>query len=344
MRSGTSIRRAIIASVGLHILLAVGLVSLARWQAAHPTLPGTSPRIDTRVDIRFESPSAEPETSVEVSVATPAPTPITPPPEPPTESPPAAEPKTTDTTPLPAPDETRPPLGKTTPVPQTLPPEMLALLKKPQPATVVEVPLTLTPLDPESAATPPSQVRPAGGLGERPPAPSRPTPTPGSTLEGGVPLHSALAPGQTIVYVLDKSGSMGAGGKYEVALRALVATLKAQPPTVRFQVVVYEGYAFPPLPATTPTGLISATAVNVDRMADALRILSPRGRSNHIEGLREALTLGSEQGPDFVILLTDGNDLPISTIRSLRRGMGKRSVVYVAPVTDEGVGKLIEMK
>jgi hypothetical protein len=226
------------------------------------------------------------------------------------------------------------------PVPQSLPPEVLSLLKKPRAnvQTVVEVPLTQVALRPDMLAPTPAPVRPA--VGTTAPAQSPAKRPDGLDLASGPTLHGSLAPGQTIVYVLDKSGSMGAGGKFDVARRSLIATLKAQPPTVRLQVVVYDSSASPPLPAPG-SGLAAATAEHVGHLSEVIRGLEPpRGRSDHIAGLREALALK----PDFVLILTDGDDLPVATFRTMIRRAEKPVALCIARVTADGVGAPVVFK
>jgi hypothetical protein len=131
---------------------------------------------------------------------------------------------------------------------------------------------------------------------------------------------------------------MGEWGKFDAARRALVATLRQQPESVRFQVVIYAGSASVLLPAT---GCLPATADNVNRTIDALHALGPpSGRSNHAEGVQAALKLR----PDFVLILTDAADLPTLTLRALVKQAAKPAVVCVARVTATGVGMAVEVK
>ena len=55
------------------------------------------------------------------------------------------------------------------------------------------------------------------------------------------PIHGPLNAGQSIVYILDASGSMGEWGKFDKARKKLIATLQSQRETVSFQVVIYTG-------------------------------------------------------------------------------------------------------
>ncbi len=147
-------------------------------------------------------------------------------------------------------------------------------------------------------------------------------------------MHGALKPGQTVVYVLDSSGSMGAAGKFDAARAALVATLRAQPATVRFQVIVYDGTAQPLLASdgTAP----HATEANVRAASAKLATLEPRGKSNHLVAVRAALDFR----PDVIVLLTDADDLSAAALKSV----AKPVLVCVGLVTAAGVQPPRELK
>jgi hypothetical protein len=125
---------------------------------------------------------------------------------------------------------------------------------------------------------------------------------------------------------------MGEWGKFTKARAALIATLRAQPQTVRFQVVLYAGTADFPLPAPVG-GCVAATAGDIDRMEAALGSRSPAGRSDHVAGLRLALALR----PDFVLILTDATDLPAAKFRGVVAQHGRPVKVCVARVGAERV-------
>lgn len=311
-----SFRGAVAASVVLHAALAVALISLGRWHAGRPD-PPQPPRIDTRVtdEPRIAVGFAE-ERAVEVVVNPDPPRPTEPPPPAPTPQPPSGS---------------RPEVVR---VPATLPSELLALMRKPQPVgpAVVEVPLNPTRLNPPTAPSPapaPAPVRPAAHVSGSPVSASPPV----------RPVHGPLAAGRAIVYVLDASGSMGEWGKFARAGAAVVAALRLQPPTVRFQVVLYASTAAPPLPAPVG-GSVAANEHNIDRVEEMLGRHPPAGRSDHAAGLREALKLH----PDFVLILTDATDLPVAKFRGLLAQHGRPVTVCVAPVGAEGVGPPVEVK
>jgi len=266
-------RRAVAASVALHVALAAVLVIVVKsGREAKPARPG----VDTRAD----------EAVVRMSLDEPAvnaPT-LDVPPSPPTVEPPVAQPETS-----------RPPLAAV--VPQSLPAAALALIRRTGPAGAIADP----------------NVKPAGAA----PASAQ-------------PIHGAMTPGQSVVYVLDGSGSMGEFGKFAAARAALVATLRRQPEGVRFQVIAYGSTARPLFPG----GCVPATPANVAAAEAKLLALEPAGRSNHAEAVRLAAGLR----PDVILLLTDADDLSAAQFKSALAAAGKPIPVCVAKATPYNVG------
>src|SRR5262249_35833802 len=132
--------------------------------------------------------------------------------------------------------------------------------------------------------------------------------------------------------------SMGASGKFEAARGALVSTLKLQPTSVRFQVIVYSGTATPLL--TGNGTALPATEANVRAAIGALATLEPRGTSNHPGAVRAALAFG----PDVVLMLTDADDLNAKVLKSIAASAPKPILMCVGQVTAEGVQSPRELK
>ncbi len=147
-----------------------------------------------------------------------------------------------------------------------------------------------------------------------------------------------MKPGRVVVYVLDCSGSMGAAGKFTLARDALLATLKQQPTTVRFQVVIYTGAARALL--ASDGNALPATEANIRAASDKLAELEPRGKSNHADAVRLALTFR----PDVVLVLTDADDLNAIALKTVIASATKSAPVYVGQVTPEGVQRAKELR
>lgn len=204
------------------------------------------------------------------------------------------------------------PRGPVTPtVPRALPPELLALVRKhastePVGGSVTEVPATPGPANPPADA----HVKPAGA-------------------RGATPIHGALRPNQTAVYVLDSSGSMGANGMFDAARAQLVATLNAQPAGARFQVIAY---AARPTPLLASAGsALPFTGANVRVAEQKLGALEPRGTSDHLAAVRAAVAFR----PDVILVLTDSHDLTAAALKPLLAGTS--ATVFVGTVTPDGV-------
>lgn len=111
---------------------------------------------------------------------------------------------------------------------------------------------------------------------------------------------------QTIVYVVDASGSMI--GTLPIVLRDLESSVGKLAPTQQFQVVFFGpgGYTPAPHPADPPgrlktTRLIRATPGNIEAVLAWARTVRPTGKSNPIAALEVALSLR----PDVVFVLSN---------------------------------------
>jgi hypothetical protein len=219
--------------------------------------------------------------------------------EPPT-PPPTPEPPPSAPPPPEAAPGSRPPVA--TVVPNALPADVVAMIRRP------------------SAVTDPN-VKPAAHASPAPAA---------------RPIHGAMRAGQTVVYVLDCSGSMGEFGKFDAARAALAATLRRQPEGVRFQVIAYNSTAR----ALLPGGCVAASGVNIDAAVSALAGLKAAGRSNHAEAVRS----GAALRPDVILILTDADDLHITALKPALAAAGKPVIVCVAKATADGVGEPKEVR
>ena len=123
------------------------------------------------------------------------------------------------------------------------------------------------------------------------------------------PLHEKLRSGKSIVYVLDRSSSMGIDGRLARACEAIRASLDQLNPDCRFQIVAYNGGA-----VSFSTQLVEATDANRERASRWLKQLVAEGRSEHRTGLREAIWLH----PNAVFLLTDADDVNEKEVKAIR--------------------------
>jgi hypothetical protein len=183
----------------------------------------------------------------------------------------------------------------------------------------------VTPTPPDPPPSPPpmfpqatrhsSDIRPVGATTQGP-SPEPPRSLPESV--SGTPLHGKLKAGKSIVYVLDRSSSMGTDGQLRKACAAIKASLCQLPADCRFQIVAYNGGV-----ARLASELLPATDENRLRAERWLDGLIAEGSSNHRVGIQEALWLR----PDGIFFLTDADDLDEREVKAISSLM--REPVYL---------------
>ena len=142
----------------------------------------------------------------------------------------------------------------------------------------------------------------------------------------GHPLHGALPSGQTVVYILDRSTSMGLDREtFDAARSAVVATVQALPEDARFQVIAYSGAAVRLLPGED---LPKKSDALCEALVEALDGLTPEGESRHEVALRAAMRLGA----DSLVFITDADDEELAALRPILKGHGKAVSVSVVRV------------
>jgi hypothetical protein len=132
----------------------------------------------------------------------------------------------------------------------------------------------------------------------------------GSGVTGSLfPLPATAA---SVVYVLDRSVSMGMDGKLDRACQELLAGLRRLPPSARFQVIAYNSYAESLVIAGRADLLLAEPAV-IEQAIRKVQHLSASGVSNHIGALRRALDLH----PDVLFFVTDADALSLEQVAAI---------------------------
>lgn len=131
------------------------------------------------------------------------------------------------------------------------------------------------------------------------------------------------ARGQSVVFVLDRSASMGQSRAFGVARRELLAGLDRLPATTRFQVIVYNRIA-EVLRIAGQADLVPATPENRREAARLLHGLTTEGGTEHLPALQRALVLQA----DVIYFLTDAHDLKAEHARMVTRLNRGRSVIH----------------
>lgn len=185
-------------------------------------------------------------------------------------------------------------------------------------------PVSRAPAGPTGAADPPIR-RPAGLTGSAIPSGTMIGASAGVTFAG---LEAQQA--RSVVYVVDASGPMVTS--LPLVLAEVRRSVAALAPTQRFSVVLFrdpamengEGVAVDqsePRTLVFEPRLVDATPRQVGRLADWLSQVTPRGRSNPLDGLRAAIALK----PQVIFLLT----------RSIERSGGGQWELGRAKTLDE---------
>ncbi len=194
------------------------------------------------------------------------------------------------------------------------------------------------PLGPASAQLP-SFAEPNVGTGETQEEPGAPTPRAerGTGLSGRGRLTTSFfnveTEGQSIVYVIDRSASMGLDGSYEAAKRELMASLSQLPDSARFQVIVYNRTA-EPLLIDGRAELARATSENKRRVDVLLRNLYAEGGTEHVRALRRALALHAE----VVFFFTDADNLRAEQVRMVTLANHGGSVIHAIELNSGKAG------
>ena len=176
--------------------------------------------------------------------------------------------------------------------------------------------------------TPVAEPQPAIGTG----APmTKPAAVAQSNFAGraGVPpvlLHGALPGGKSVVYILDRSTSMGLTREtFDAARAALLASVQALPADCRFQVIAYNGRVTRLFPGQD---LLKPSGEWLERLGTALLELTPEGDSHHGVALRAALAIGA----DHLVFITDAGEEELAALRPILKGSAKPVAVSIVRV------------
>jgi hypothetical protein len=142
------------------------------------------------------------------------------------------------------------------------------------------------------------------------------------------------ARGRSVVYVVDRSSSMGVNGALDAVKRELRASLDRLPEDARFQIVFYNRHA-EVLSIDRQTGLLPATAANKSQAVQRLDSLTAEGGTAHLEALQRALNLGA----DVIYFLTDADDLPPQTVQAVTRLNQRRVSIHTMELTAANRGR-----
>jgi hypothetical protein len=174
-------------------------------------------------------------------------------------------------------------------------------------------------------AAEPAAVRAVGHVEAGPaeaPAASDPA-APAAATFFGVP-----AAGRSVVFVIDRSASMGLAGRLERAVRETATSLRRLPRHVRFAVIAYDRSAEP----MRFGGLVAAEPAAVEAAVAGLERLTAEGGTDHRRALRAALALG----PEVVYFLTDDDELTAADVAAVSAANRGRTAIHAVCLAAPG--------
>jgi hypothetical protein len=211
----------------------------------------------------------------------------------------------------------------------------------------VQRPLPRRPAPQLPSVTPPPVVEPAAHGPSAAPAwvpggvsKEEASSVPGEQGTGGNAAETTAffqvpAQGRSVVYVIDRSSSMGAGGRLALARRELLASLGRLRPPVCFQIIAYNRHP-EALRVAGRVELLLATEENKQLAARFLAELVAEGSTEHGQALDQAVALR----PDVIYFLTDADDLKREEVRALTQLNRGRCTIHAIEMSTGNRDKL----
>jgi hypothetical protein len=134
--------------------------------------------------------------------------------------------------------------------------------------------------------------------------------------------------GRSVVYVIDRSLSMGPTGALDAAKFELLTSLHQLPDGSRFQVIFYNGSA-EPLYFDRRGQLLPASPEVKEQLTAYVNSLLAEGKTNHVRAVQRALELE----PDLIILVTDADELSPEQVAALTRQNRRRTMIHAIELT-----------
>ncbi len=141
-------------------------------------------------------------------------------------------------------------------------------------------------------------------------------------------LLQAPPAARSVVYVLDRSLSMGLNGALARARRETLAGLARLPEGACFQVILYNRQA-EPLRVGGRSGLLPADGPTREAVARELDRVAAAGNTDHARALRQGLLLR----PDVLFLVTDADDLSDRDVLEVTRLNAGRTAIHAVELT-----------
>lgn len=151
-----------------------------------------------------------------------------------------------------------------------------------------------------------------------------------------IPAGIGSKPADTVVFVVDMSGSMNDGTRFERASKELVRCLNSMPPTQKFFVFFFNAITYPMLDMQSPQ-LTPATADNRAKVIKWIKKLQPDNDTAPEDALERALKLQ----PEVIYFLTDGEIPPTTPDTVKKLNHAHKTVIHTIAIgSQEGAEML----
>jgi hypothetical protein len=150
-----------------------------------------------------------------------------------------------------------------------------------------------------------------------------PPASPGDASESGPTFLGVQIPAKSVVFVIDRSVSMGLTDGLRRVKQELTEKLDRLPAAARFQVIFYDTQV-ECLTASDRDGLLANTEENrrlVRALTDSIRA---RSGTDHLKALLRALALR----PEAVLFITDADDLGRQQVRSITDANAGKTTIH----------------
>ncbi len=144
----------------------------------------------------------------------------------------------------------------------------------------------------------------------------------GPTAGRPATFFGAGAQARRVVFLVDRSISMGLSGGLQAAKKELLACLECLPADTRFQVLFYNR-AVERIDSAERDGLLANTADIRTLAIRRIETMHAQGGTDHLSAIRAALALE----PELVLLVTDGDGLTMEQVRTLTQLNRHRTVI-----------------
>jgi len=150
----------------------------------------------------------------------------------------------------------------------------------------------------------------------------------GGSHEKCVAYYGIAAKGKRVVYVIDRSLSMGLNGTFHQACKELLRSMDRLPADARFQVILYNRHA-EPLHVNGSADFLPAETELLDQASLLIRRARSEGGTDHLQAIKAAFRLH----PDTIYLATDADDLTRETVDAVARCNKSKTVIHAIEVT-----------